>query len=340
MIKIVVDCFGGDKSPYVNVEGAVKALNNNQDIKLILTGDEEILKAELAKYKYDQERLEIVHAPDVITCNDKPTEAIRAKKESSLAKAYEILRTDEEARALVTIGSTGAVLAGAVLRVGRISGVKRPAFCPILPTMNQKIVGICDSGANVDCEAYYLQQFAIMGSLYMEKAYGVENPKVALLNIGTEEEKGDQMSKEAYQLLKNTPQVNFVGNMESRDLLTGAYDLVVCDGFSGNVLIKSTEGTAQELLKMLKKTFTSSFKNKMGALLLKKDIYKIKDFMDYNNYGGGVMLGVKKTIVKGHGSSKAIAIFNCINQAYTMEKNGLCEAIGEEIAKIEENEAN
>ena len=340
MIKIVVDCFGGDNSPMVNVEGAVKALKDNKDITLILTGDEEKINVELAKYQYDKERISVVHAPDVISCNDKPTEAIRQKKESSLAKAYEILRTDENARALVTIGSTGAVLAGAVLRVGRISGVKRPAFCPILPTMNHSIVGICDSGANVDCEAYWLQQFAIMGSLYMKLAYNVESPRVALLNIGTEEEKGDQMTKEAYQLLKQTPQVNFVGNMESRDLLTGTYDLVVCDGFSGNVLIKTTEGTSLELLKLLKKTFTSSLKNKIGALFLKKSIYGIKDFMDYNNYGGGVMLGVKKTIVKGHGSSKAIAIYNCINQAYTMEKNHLCEAIGEEIAKIEENEAN
>ena len=335
MIKIVVDCFGGDHSPSVNVEGAVKALQDNQDIYLVLTGDETKIKDELAKWQYDASRIEIVHAPDVITCNDKPTEAIRMKKESSLAKAYEILRTDSEARALITLGSTGAVLAGAVLRVGRISGVKRPAFCPIMPTMNQELVGVCDSGANVDCEPYYLQQFAIMGSLYMQKAYDVKSPKVALLNIGIEEEKGDMRSKEAYQLLKNTPQINFVGNMESRDLLSGNYNLVVCDGFSGNVLIKSTEGTALELLKLLKKTFTSNFKNKMGALLLKKDIYKIKDFMDYNNYGGGVLLGVKKTIVKGHGSSKAIAVYNCINQAYTMEKNQLCDAIGEEIAKVE-----
>ena len=183
MIKIVVDCFGGDHSPSVNIEGAVKALQDNQDIYLVLTGDETKIKDELAKWQYDASRIEIVHAPDVITCNDKPTEAIRMKKESSLAKAYELLRTDDTARAIVTLGSTGAVLAGAVLRVGRISGVKRPAFCPIMPTMNQELVGVCDSGANVDCEPYYLQQFAIMGSLYMQKAYGVESPKVALLNI-------------------------------------------------------------------------------------------------------------------------------------------------------------
>ena len=216
----------------------------------------------------------------------------------------------------------------------RIKGVKRPAFCPLLPTMNHGIVGVCDSGANVDCTPLYLQQFAIMGSLYMEKAYGIKSPKTALLNVGTEEEKGDLLRKETYQLLKETPSVNFVGNMESRDLLSGSYDLVVCDGFSGNVLIKSTEGACLELLKLLKSTFMASFKNKLGALLLKKDIMNIKSFMDYNNYGGAVLLGCSKTIVKGHGSSKAAAVYNCVKQAYNMEKNNLCEAISEEITKL------
>ena len=175
-----------------------------------------------------------------------------------------------------------------------------------------------------------------MGSLYLQKAYNIKNPKVALLNIGTEEEKGDALRKETYQLLKNNPDINFVGNMESRDLLTGNYDLVVCDGFSGNVLIKSTEGTSIELMKMLKKTMTSSLKSKIGALFLKKDVYKLKDMMDYNNYGGGVMLGVSKTIVKGHGSSKTNAIYNCVKQAYTMEKNNLNSVIAEELAKLSE----
>lgn len=334
MIKIVVDCFGGDRSPKVNIEGAVQALNEINDLYLILTGDEQILNNELKLYKYDASRLEILHAPDIITCNDKPTDAIRSKKESSLVKGFDLLRYDESVRGIVSIGSTGAVLSGAVMKVGRIKGVKRPAFCPILPTMAGGIVGICDSGANVDCDPLHLVQFAVMGSLYLEKAYGIKNPKVALLNIGTEEEKGDALRKETFQLLKNNSQINFVGNMESRDLLTGAYDLVVCDGFSGNVLIKSTEGTAMELMKLLKKSMTKSFKNKLGAALLKKDVYQIKDMMDYNNYGGGVMLGVTKTIVKGHGGSKSAAIYNCIKQAYSMEKNNLCFSIGEEIVKL------
>ena len=171
------------------------------------------------------------------------------------------------------------VLVGAVLRIGRVKGVSRPAFCPILPTMTKDIVGICDSGANVDCDPINLKQFAIMGSLYLKNAYGKENPKVALLNIGVEEEKGNKLSKEAYQLLKETKEINFVGNMESRDLLSGEYDLVVCDGFDGNVLIKSTEGTAMEIMKLLKKALTSSLKNKIGAALIKKSIYEIKDMM-------------------------------------------------------------
>lgn len=337
MIKIVVDCYGGDRSPFVNVEGAVLALNEISDLYLILTGNEEEIKQELTKYEYDKTRLTIINALDVITCNDTPTEAIRTKKDSSLVKAFDLLRNDPEVRGLVSIGSTGAILAGSVMRVGRILGVKRPAFCPILPTMKRGIVGICDSGANVDCEPLHLQQFAIMASLYLQIAFNVEKPKVALLNIGVEEEKGDALRKATYQLLKNeTPSINFVGNMESRDLLTGEYDLVVCDGFSGNVLIKTTEGSCLELLGLLKKSFTSGLKNKLGALLLKKSIYEIKDMMDYNNYGGAVMLGVKKTIVKGHGSSKTKAVYNCIKQAYNMEKNNLCEAISKEITKLSE----
>lgn len=340
MIKIVVDGFGGDRSPYANVEGTVMALNKEKDLYVIITGDENILKAEFAKYKYDTSRLEIVHAPDVISCNDKPTDAIRSKKESSLVKAINLVKDVPENKALISIGSTGAVLVGAVLKIGRIKGVNRPAFCPILPTLNGGIVGVCDSGANVDCDSHNLHQFAIMGNLYMQKAYGIEKPKVALLNIGVEEEKGNKVAKETYQLLKEEKSINFVGNMESRDLLSGNYDLVVCDGFDGNVLIKSTEGTALELMKLIKKALTKSLKNKIGALLVKNSIYEIKEMMDYNNYGGGVMLGTKKIVVKGHGSSKSSAVMHCILQAYQMEKNNLCEAIENEFNKIlnEENE--
>lgn len=334
MIKVVVDAYGGDNSPKVNVVGAVAALKEIEDLEIVLVGNQPTLESLLQDEIYDKARLSIVHAPDVISCNDKPTEAIRTKKESSMAKSFEIMRNDKDARAMVSLGSSGALLAGAVLKVGRIRGVKRPAFCPVLPTMAGSLVGICDSGANVDCEPQYLQQFAVMGSLYLQKAYGVKSPKVALLNVGVEEEKGDALSKEAYKLLENSQNVNFVGNMESRNLLSGEFDLIVCDGFAGNVLLKSTEGACSQLMKMIKKAMMSSFSSKIGALLVKKQLYKVKDLMDIGNYGGAVILGTTKTIVKGHGNSEAKAVYNCIKQAYKMEHNNLCQSIGEEIAKI------
>ena len=248
-------------------------------------------------------------------------------------KAFELMKNDPTARALVSIGSTGAVLAGAVLRVGRIKGVKRPAFCPILPTVQNGLVAICDSGANVDCDPIYLQQFAVMGSLYMQKAYGVENPRVALLNIGAESEKGNELAKNTYPLLQETKSINFVGNMEGREVLDGNVDVVVCDGFDGNILLKSTEGACLNMLKLVKRAFMANLVSKMGALLLKKEVMKLKGLMDYNNYGGAVLLGANKTIVKGHGSSKAEAVYQCIKQAFNMENNNLCEAIRQAIAE-------
>ncbi len=333
MIKIVVDAMGGDNSPSVNVKGAVRALNELSEVQIVLVGDEAQLDSLLDAEKYDATRLTVLHASEVISCNEKPTEAIKNKKDSSMSKAFELLRTDPDARAIVTLGSTGALLAGTVLRVGRIKGVKRPAFCPILPTVvPNQIVAICDSGANVDCDPQWLQQFAIMGSLYLKKAFGVEKPRVALLNVGVEEEKGDALRKETFELLKNTASINFVGNMESRDLLSGKFDLVVCDGFAGNVLLKSTEGACSELMHLLKKAMMSSFTSKMGALLVKKKLYQVKDLMDYNKYGGAVMLGAAKTVVKGHGSSNEEAVYHCVDLAYRMEASGLVEAIAEELS--------
>ncbi len=332
MIKIVVDAMGGDNSPSANVKGAVRAINEIKDAELVLVGEETQLNALLATESYDKARLSVLNATEVISCNDKPTEAIRNKKDSSMCKAFELLHSDESARAMVTIGSTGALLAGTVMRVGRIKGVKRPAFCPILPTVVPgKIVAICDSGANVDCDPQWLRQFAVMGSLYLNKAFGIENPRVALLNVGVEEEKGDELRKAAYQLLKDTPSVNFAGNMESRDLLSGDFDLVVCDGFAGNVLLKSTEGACLELMRMIKRAMMSGFTSKIGALLTKKKLYEVKDRMDYNKYGGAVLLGAAKTVVKGHGSSNDEAVFHCIEQAYKMEAGGLVDAIAAEM---------
>ena len=334
MIKLAIDCFGGDHSPEANVKGALIALKSLPDLFLVLTGDEEKIRREFDGKDFDPARIEVINAPKVIGCDETPTVAIRQKKDSSLMRAIELLRTDESVHGIVTIGSTGALVAAATLRVGRIPGVKRPAFCPILPTMDGGIVGVCDSGANVDVSVQMLRQFAVMGSLYLECAYGIERPRVALLNIGVEAEKGDELRKAAYPALSETEGVNFVGNMESRDLLSGGYDLVVTDGFAGNVLIKSTEGACLEMLKKLKKDICSRTINKIGALLMKRMFDEEKRFMDYRNYGGSVLLGCKKIVVKGHGSSNDAAVAKCIEQAYRMQAADLTEKTAQGIAAI------
>jgi len=334
-MKIIVDSFGGDHCPQAPVEGALAALAKWKDIHIILTGDQSILEKELSGKDYDHSRLEIVHAPEVIGCDEKPTDVVRLKRESSMMKAIILLRDRDDIAALVSVGSTGALVTGALVRLGRIPGVIRPAFCPLLPTMDGGIVGICDSGANVEVTPAHLRQFGIMASLYLENVYGVKSPRVALLNVGKEPEKGDSVHQEAYQLLKETPSVNFVGNMESRDLLSGRYDAVVADGFSGNVLVKTTEGTALELLKKIKKDIYSRTLYKLGALLLKRMFKEEKEFMNYQNYGGSVLLGTSKVVVKGHGSSKAVAVEKCIEQAYRMQLSQLSEKIEKEISKYE-----
>lgn len=338
MIKIIIDCFGGDHSPQANIDGALAALAKNSDLFLIFTGDEHIINNYLAGKQYDASRVEIVHAPEVIGCDERPIDVVRLKKESSMIKGIRMLRDRDDINAMVSTGSTGALVTAALTRVGRVKGVIRPAFCPILPTMNGGIVGICDSGANVDVTPDHLRQFAIMASLYMSGVYGIERPRIALLNVGKEAEKGDEIRQKAYQLLSETPEVNFVGNMESRDLLSGNYDAVVCDGFSGNVLVKTTEGTALELLKKLKKDIYSRGIYKLGALLMKRMFMEEKEFMNYQNYGGSVLLGTSKTVVKGHGSSKAVAVEKCIEQAYKMEVGALSSKMEEIILKYEHYE--
>ena len=340
MIKVAVDCFGGDHSPNANVDGALQALKEHEDLYVILTGDEALIRNALEGKDYDKDRLEIIHAPLVITGEDKPTDAIRLKRDSSMMTAVKLLREDDSVAGMVSTGATGALVAAAVLRIGRLRNVIRPAFCPILPTMNGGIVGVCDSGANVDIHADFLQQYAIMGSTFLENVYGVKNPRVALLNVGTETEKGDALRKDAFKLLSETDGINFVGNMESRDLLSGKYDLVVCDGFSGNVLIKSTEGTAVELLKKLKQGIYSKALYKIGGLFLKGMFKDMKSLLDYQNYGGSVLLGTSKTVVKGHGSSKAKAVTKCIEQVYMMQKNDFNNKVEQQLEIIESKRNN
>ena len=338
MTKIILDCFGGDHSPEANIDGAIAALKQFPELQLVLSGDGEIIRKYLQGKEYDTARLEVLHAPQVIGCDERPTDVIRIKRDSSMIKAIRMLRDDDSVAAMVSTGSTGALVAAALTRIGRLRGVIRPAFCPILPTMDGGLVGLCDSGANVEVTPEHLRQFAIMASLYMENVYGVVKPRVALLNVGKEAEKGDELRQTAYKLLSETEDINFVGNMESRDLLSGNYDVVVADGFSGNVLVKTTEGTAMELLKKLKKDIYSSWINKLGAAILSRMFKAEKEFFNYQNYGGSVLLGTSKVVVKGHGSSKAVAVQKCIEQAYLMQTSALGEKMEKIICKYEHYE--
>lgn len=340
MKRIAVDCLGGDNSPQANIQGALIALEKHDDLSVILLGDEASITPLLHGKESFLNRIEIIHAPEVITGEERPTDAIRHKKNSSMIRGIELLREDPSVDALVSTGSTGSLVAAATLRIGRIKGIRRPAFCPILPTMQGGIVGVCDSGANVDITPDQLLQFAIMGSRYLEACFGISNPRVAMLNIGTETEKGDKLRREAFPLLSEAECINFVGNMESRDFLSGKYDLVVCDGFAGNVLIKTTEGTALEMLKKLKKEIMSSFRYKLGALFMKKMFTGFKDFMNYQNYGGSVLLGCEKNVVKGHGSSDAVSFAVCMDQAYRLLKAEMNEKIKESLAQLPSKQEN
>ena len=337
-MKIAIDCHGGDNSPGANVAGAIRALEAHADLSVVLVGDEAAINAELDKLAAPRDRVEIIHAPDVITGEDKPTDAIRLKPDSSMIRGIRLLREEADVAALVSVGATGALVASPTLRIGRIRGIRRPAFCPLMPTVKGGVVGVCDSGANVDIIPEQLREFALLGSTYLECVYGIERPKVALLNIGTESEKGDELRRTAYAMLSGTPEVNFVGNMESRDLLTGKYDLVVCDGFAGNVLVKSTEGTALELMKMIKRNIYSKTRYKLGAALMKDMFSDLKDFMNYQNYGGSVLLGATKTVVKGHGASDAKALAVCVDQAYRMASSDMNEKIAAGLAAFAERE--
>ena len=333
-MKIVVDAFGGDYAPYEIVAGAVKALQSNPELEVVLVGDKDKITELLQSLVFVSDRLEIVHAPDVVTNDEHPATAIRTKKTSSIVVVFDYLKQNEDAVALVSAGSTGATLTGSVLKLGRIKGVSRPALAPLLPTLNDGKVMLLDCGANAECKAENLMHFAIMGNEYM-KAMGIKKPRIALLNIGTEEEKGSEMIKEAFQLLKNS-KLNFVGNIEARDVLKGNVDVVVADGFSGNVCLKTIEGTAEILFGEIKDITKQSFKTKIGALLLKKGLYGLKNKYDHRKVGGAPMLGVSKIVLKCHGNSKADSVETTINQAYALAKNKMIEKVSKAISNNEE----
>ena len=310
-IVIVVDGMGGDHAPKAVVEGCVQALQK-ADIKIIITGRESEIKAELAKHKYDESRLSVIHTKEVISSNESPVMALRKKKDSSLVRALNLVKNGE-ADALISAGSTGSLMAGATLILGRIKGVDRVALAPVMPGKNGAFM-VIDAGANVDCKPNYLVQFAYMGKVYFENVLGVKNPTVGLVNIGAEEEKGNELTKAAFPLLKESG-FNFAGNVEPRDVSSGNVNVLVCDGFVGNTILKMYEGVASNIFSMLKVEIMSSFRSKVGGILLKPVFDRFKKQFDYSEYGGTTFLGSKGICIKAHGSSDAKAFKNAILQA-------------------------
>ena len=331
-MKILIDAFGGDNAPREIIDGTISAIKEKKDFTAVLVGKEEIIKDILKEYSFDKERVEILNADEVITCEEEPTVAIRRKPNSSICVAFKELKENEEASAFVSAGSTGAVLVGATLKLGRLKGVNRPALCPILPTLvDGKNVLLLDSGANADCKPINLCQFALMGSAFAE-ASGVNSPRVALLSNGTEDEKGNALNHEVFPILANMKSINFVGNVEARDILTGDYDVIVADGFSGNVALKSMEGAIGMVLKLIKQGVYSSVSGKIGGMFLKKTFNNLKSKLDYTNKGGALFLGVNKPVIKMHGSSKSLTVKNSILQAVDSVSFNISNNIAEKLA--------
>lgn len=326
---IAIDAMGGDNAPVEIVKGAVKA---SETVKygLALVGREDIIKSELAKYSYDSEKITVVNADEVIENCETPTEAIKHKKNSSMVVGLNMVK-EGRAVAFVSAGNTGALLTGATIIVGRIKGVKRPALGTMLPSEKNRVL-MMDSGANVDAKAEYLVQYAQMGSVYFENVLGKENPTVGLINIGTEREKGNAMVKEAYGLLEEAKGINFVGNVEARDITLGNVDIVVCDAFVGNVILKVMEGLGKTVLRLLKKELMSGLRTKIGALLAKPAFVNIqKNFFEYDDIGGAPFLGLKSLVVKAHGSSDAGAVAGAIKQCEKFIDGDIVNKIAERL---------
>ncbi len=334
-MKIVIDGMGGDNAPKSNVEGVVNAIKE-YNVDLIITGDKDALEKEFSNYEFDRSKLEIVHTSEIIENEDKPVKAIRSKKDSSMVVALRLVK-EGRADAVISAGNTGALLAGGLFVVGRIKGIDRPCLCPVIPNIKRGMTLIADGGANADCKPKNLVEFAAMSNIYAKKVLDIKSPKVALANVGIEEGKGNDLVKKAYDELKNID-LNFIGNVEARDVINAYTDIIVCDGFTGNILLKSAEGVAMSVMSLLKETFLSSTKGKMGALLLKDDLRKLKSFMDYSEYGGAPLLGVNGGVIKAHGSSDSKAIKNAINQGIKFTQGNVVEDIKEFIKNNENQE--
>ena len=330
LVRVAVDAMGGDNAPFVTVKGAVDAVNESSNLKVFLVGKEDKVNEELSKYTYDKSRIEVVNATEEIEMAEPPVMAIRTKKDSSIVKAMYMVNHGE-ADAYVSAGSTGATLVGGQVIVGRLKGVDRAPLAPLIPTEKGQSL-LIDCGANVDARSNHLVQFAKMGTVYMENIMGKKNPTVAIVNIGAEEEKGNALVKETFPLLKNCPDINFIGSIEARDIPAGYADIIVCEAFTGNVILKMYEGVAKSLMHVIKASLMSSLKTKIGALLIKKDLKATLSNYSMDKYGGAPMLGLKGLVVKTHGSANDVEVKNSILQCVDFTEQKISEKISEKLA--------
>lgn len=332
-MKIVIDAMGGDNAPFSTVKGAIEAVKS-YNVNIILTGNESMIENQLAKYDYPKEKIETIHCSEEITNEDKPVLAIRKKKDSSMVVALRLVK-EKKADAIISAGNTGALLAGGLLILGRIKGIDRPALAPVYPTTKGVSV-LIDGGANSDCKPRNFLEFGIMGNIYAKEILGIKKPNVCIVNIGAEEGKGSEIVKEAYKLCKTGP-FNFKGNVEARDIPSGYADVIVCDGFTGNVILKLTEGLADSIFKLLKREFIKNTFRKIGALLLKSGLKDFKKQFDYTEYGGAPFLGVNGILIKAHGSSDGKAIKNAVRQGIKCIENNVVEDIVKKSASLGED---
>ncbi len=334
MIKVAVDAMGGDHAPAEMVAGAVAAVNANKGIQVLLVGIEHIVSEELSKHTYQKDQIQIVNATEVIETEESPVNAIRKKKDSSIVVGMNLVK-QKEADAFVSAGSSGAILVGGQVIVGRIKGVERPPLAPLIPT-EKGVSLLIDCGANVDARASHLVQFARMGSIYMEHVMGVKNPRVAIVNIGAEEEKGNALVKETFPLLKECEDIHFTGSIEAREIPHGGADVIVCEAFVGNVILKLYEGVGATLINKVKSGMMGSLRSKIGALLVKPALKETLKSFDASQYGGAPLLGLNGLVVKTHGNSKAVEVKNSILQCVAFKEQGINDKIRESLKSVNE----
>lgn len=333
-MNIIVDAFGGDNAPVEIIKGSVDA-KNEYGVDITLVGNEEIIRNVSSENEIDIDGIKIVHADSVISQNEAGTEVIKGKKDSSMAVGLKLLH-DGEGDAFVSAGNSGAVCVGATFIVKRIKGIKRPAFAPVMPTLEGNMM-LIDCGANVECKPQMLQQFAVMGSIYMEKVMGVKNPRVALANVGTEPHKGGELQHKTYELLENS-KLNFIGNIEGRDIAVGGFDVCVTDGFTGNLILKTYEGVASALMSKIKGVFNKNLKTKLAASMVYSDLKEMKKSIDYNEFGGAPIIGCSRPVFKAHGSANAKTFKNAIRLTKEYVENNVVEEISNALKEFNEGE--